>query len=152
MISKFNKFQIGKYQEADFETLANVFRNVYAQTYPHFDIRFHKLERFQSILSERTLLNSKIWTAKIFGEIIGFVALEKNVIDQLYIIEKFQNSGLGGFWLDQAKTIYPDFLELYTIECNRKAIAFYKNNGFRTIKKGIAPDEKLPDVKMRWEG
>jgi ribosomal protein S18 acetylase RimI-like enzyme len=147
----FNGFDIAKYQEQDFESVAELFRNVYVQTYSNFDERFHRVERFQAILRENTIPNSKIWTAKYKGEIVGFVAIAENCVDQLYILENFQGKGLGSFWIDEAKSIYPDFLELYTFDCNGKAIEFYEKHGFEIIEKGIALDEKMLDVKMRWE-
>jgi GNAT superfamily N-acetyltransferase len=102
-------------------------------------------------LREYTLPNSQVWAAKTGGEIISFVVLGQNFIDQLYVRESFQNKGLGGFWIKHVKTIYPDFLELYTFASNEKAIAFYEKHGFKITERGIAPDEKMPDVKMRWE-
>ncbi len=103
------------------------------------------------ILREYTLPDSQFWTAKKNGKIVGFVDLKQNFIDKLYIHENFQGNGLGGFWIEQAKRLYPEFLELYTFASNEKAIAFYEKHGFKIIERGIAPDEKMPDVKMRWE-
>ena len=151
MIEKWNGFEIAEYQSEDFEAIAELFRDVYVKTYPQFDTKFFESERFRAILREYTLPDSQVWTAKINGEIIGFVALQQNVVDQLYIHENFQSKGLGGFWVEQAKTIYPEFLELYTFASNEKAIAFYEKHSFQIIERGIAPDEKMPDVKMRWE-
>ena len=151
MIEKWREFEIAQYKAEDFEAVAEIFRDVYVKTYPHFDPKFLEAERFRTILREYTLPNSQIWAAKTGGGIVGFVALAKNFIDQLYVREDFQNKGLGGFWVEQAKLIYPDFLELYTFASNKKAIAFYEKHGFKIIERGIAPDEKMPDVKMRWE-
>jgi len=151
MIEKWNGFEIAEYQSEDFEAIAELFRDVYAKTYAQFDAKFLESERFRTILREYTLPDSQVWTAKNNAEIIGFVALQQNFIDQLYIHENFQSKGLGGFWVEQAKTIYPEFLELYTFAANVKAIAFYEKHGFEIIERGIAPDEKMPDVKMRWE-
>jgi len=151
MIEKWNGFEIAEYQSKDFEAIAELFRDVYVKTYAQFDAKFLESERFRTILREYTLPDSQVWAAKNNAEIIGFVALQQNFIDQLYIHENFQSKGLGGFWVAQAKTIYPEFLELYTFAANVKAIAFYEKHGFEIIERGIAPDEKMPDVKMRWE-
>lgn len=151
MTEKWREFEIAEYKAEDFEAVAELFRSVYVKTYPHFDPKFFAAERFRTILREFTLPNAQIWTAKTNGKIVGFVALAKNFIDQLYLREDFQNKGLGGFWVEQAKTLYPDFLELYTFASNEKAVAFYERHGFKIIERGIAPDEKMPDVKMRWE-
>lgn len=151
MTEKCREFEITEYKAEDFEAITGLFRNVYAKTYPHFDPKFFEAERFRTILREHTFPNSQIWIAKKDGKIVGFFALATNFIDQLYVHENFQNKGLGGFWVARAKLICPDFLELYTFASNEKAIAFYKKHNFKITERGIAPDEKMPDVKMRWE-
>ena len=151
MIEKWGEFEIAEYRAEDFEAIAELFHSVYMKTYPHFDPKFFEPKRFRAILREHTLPNSEIWTAKTEGKIVGFIALARNFIDQLYVHEDFQSKGLGGFWVAHAKVLYPDFLELYTFAANEKAIRFYEKHGFRVTERGIAPDEKMPDVKMRWE-
>lgn len=146
-----NGFVIAEYQETDFIAVAELFKNVYIETYKHFDEKFHNKLRFQKNLSHYVLPGSKVWTAKYEDKIIGFVAITNNFIDQLYIDKSFQGKGLGSFRVKKAKTIYPNFLELYTFNCNKNAIAFYEKHGFKIIERGVAPDEKMPDVKMRWE-
>jgi ribosomal protein S18 acetylase RimI-like enzyme len=144
--------EISVYEEGDFAALAAFFREIYAVTYPFWDEKFLRLSRFETILRLHTLPNSDVWLAKTNGELIGFAAFARNFIDQLYIRTDQQGKGLGSFWIGQAKTIYPDYLELYTLGSNRKAIDFYEKHGFKIIEEGIAPDEKVPDVKMHWQG
>lgn len=142
--------EIFKYREQDFETLAALFREIYAATYPFLDEKFLHPLRFEKILRKHTLPNADVWLAKTNGELIGFAAVSRNFIDQLYVHPKFQGKGLGSFWIEQAKAKYPDFLELYTLAANEKAIAFYEKHGFKIIERAIAPDENVPDVKMLW--
>ena len=152
MIEDLRDLEICEYSERDFEGVAKVFRDTYVQTYPDFDETFHELKRFRTILRKHTIPQAKIaQVAKLNNEIIGFVVLTDNFVDQLYIRDTFQNRGLGVRWIAMAKSAYPSFLELYTFQCNHKAIEFYERHGFRIIENGIAPDEKMPDVKMRWE-
>ena len=151
MIEKWNEFEIAEYKSEDFEAIAKLFRDVYIKTYPHLNPKFFELERFRKILREYILPDSEIRVAEKECELAGFIALKKNYIDQLYIHRDFQSKGLGGFWVEQAKTIYPDFLELHTFASNERAIAFYEKHGFKIVERGVAPDEKMPDVKMRWE-
>lgn len=144
--------EISEFREWDFQSLAKFFREAYAATYPFLDEKFLQLPRFEKILREHTLPHAQIFPAKINDRIIGFAAIAKNFIDQLYVHPHYQGKGLGSFWIEQAKTLYPDFLELYPLAANTKAIAFYKKHGFTIIEKAIAPDEKVPDVKMLWRG
>lgn len=151
MIEKFGEFAVRSFENEDFEPVAALFREVYRQAYPHFDERFFVAERFRSIMREFVLPQARVWTVKRDLELVGFIALAPNFVDQLYIRNAFRGKGLGGFLIEQAKLIHPDFLELYTFAVNEKAIAFYEKHGFRVIERGIAPDEQMPDVKMRWE-
>lgn len=144
--------KIGEYRAGEFEDVVKVFQESYSRTYPHFDKRLLRTERFRDILENHVIPNSSVRTAKCGEKVVGFLALSENFIDQLYVLEEFRNRGLGSFWIGEAKRIFPDHLELYTFECNERAIAFYQRHGFDIIERGIAPDEKLPDVKMRWEG
>ncbi|HEX8735160.1 MAG TPA: GNAT family N-acetyltransferase [Pyrinomonadaceae bacterium] len=144
--------EISEFEERDFQPLAEFFREALAATYPFLDEKFLQLPRFENILREHTLPQAKVSLAKINGEIIGFAAIGRNFIDQLYVHPDYQGKGLGSFWIEQAKTKYSDFLELYTFAANAKAIAFYKKHGFKIIERGVAPDEKVPDVKMLWRG
>lgn len=151
MIKRFGEFTIRKFRAEDFEPLAELFREVYMQTYPDFEERSFHAQRFRKILRELVLPNAEVWTVKKDSETAGFLALAPNFVDQLYIRDSFQGLSLGGFLIEQAKLIYPEFLELYTFASNEKAIAFYEKHGFCIIERGIAPDEKMPDVRMRWE-
>ena len=144
--------EISKYEEKDFRPLAELFKNIYSVTYPTLSEQFLRPERFEAILRKHTLPNCDVWVAKMNSEPIGFVAIGQNFIDQLYISPAHQGKGLGSFWVEQAKTISPDFLELYTLASNKRAIGFYEKHGFTIIEHGIAPHEKFPDVKMRWQG
>lgn len=150
-IENWNDFKIAEYRDEDFEAVARLFRQVYVETYPHFDAKFLEPERFHQILSNHIVPDAKIWTAKKNKNLAGFLALEENFIDQLYISGEYQNKGLGGFFVARSKKVYPDFLELYTFASNGNAIAFYEKHDFKIIERGIAPDEKMPDVKMLWK-
>ena len=126
--------EISKYEEKDFRPLAELFKNIYSVTYPTLSEQFLRPERFEAILRKHTLPNFDVWLAKINGELIGFAAIGQNFIDQLYISPAHQGSGLGSFWVEQAKMIYPDFLELYTLASNKRAIGFYEKHGFTIIE------------------
>jgi ribosomal protein S18 acetylase RimI-like enzyme len=145
-------FEIAEYSGVDLEVTAELFAQVYRETYPGLSPQLLAPRRFKNILLDHTIPNAEvILTAKWQGELAGFMALCPNFIDQIYIRSKFQGKGLGSYWITKAKQKNPDFLELYTLASNRSAISFYLRHGFRVVEQGIAPDEGVPDVRMRCE-
>jgi ribosomal protein S18 acetylase RimI-like enzyme len=151
MIEFWNGFEISDYIDRDLDAVAELFAQVYKETYPELGPNLLAPDRFKSILLDHTIPNAEIHTAKRRGQIAGFVAIGPNFIDQLYIHSEFQGNGLGSYWITKAKQKYPDHLELFTLASNRSAISFYEHQGFHIVEHGNAPDEGVPDVRMRWE-
>ena len=72
-------------------------------------------------------------------------------IDHLYIEVDYQGMGIGSTFINMAKQAYPNGLCLYTLASNQRAIHFYQGHGFKITRRGIAPDEGVPDVLMAWQ-
>ncbi len=150
MKPNFKSLIVGEFENSDFEPCALLFQQVYQETHPDLPAQFKQTERFRSILQHCKIAASHFWTAKNRDELVGFCVLLPNFLDQLYIANEFQHRGLGTFWLEEAKRRYPEKLELYTLASNVGAVKFYEKNGFKIKKRGIAPDEKVPDVLLAW--
>ena len=90
--------------------------------------------------------------ARADGKVAGFLARRKDEIDALYLARDARRAGIGTALLNAAKGS-GSVLHLWTFQANRGARAFYAKNGFDEIEltDGHGNDEKLPDVRMRWE-
>lgn len=70
-------------------------------------------------------------------EMIGSVEINKNVIDHLFVSEKYQNQGYGKKLLFFAINLLQETgikqITLYVADLNNKAIQMYLNNGFKCI-------------------
>jgi ribosomal protein S18 acetylase RimI-like enzyme len=150
MNQAFKSLVIGEFEESDFESCALLFQQVYSEAYPSLPEGFKQRARFRSILQQGKASASHFWTAKNAVQLVGFCVLLPNFLDQLYIANEYQHQGLGTFWLEEAKRRYPEQLELYTLASNIGAIKFYEKNGFKVKARGIAPDEKVPDILLAW--
>jgi GNAT superfamily N-acetyltransferase len=91
------------------------------------------------------------WVARHDGQIVGYMLLDGEDLDHLYILPAWQGCGVGTQLLNQAKTLAPQRLALVTFQRNTKARAFYEAHGFHTFGFGEGcNDEHEPDVRYVW--
>jgi GNAT superfamily N-acetyltransferase len=86
------------------------------------------------------------------GNVLGFVALDGDEVDHLYIRPDAQRRGLGSALLDAAKARRPAGLALWAFQRNAPALAFYARHGFTELHRtdGRDNEEREPDVRLRW--
>ena len=82
---------------------------------------------------------------------VGFIVREDSRIHALYVHPKAQGRGVGHALLQEAKAEV-GHLDLYVLQQNRGAWAFYAREGFAEAGRGIGAgnDENLPDLRMIW--
>jgi GNAT superfamily N-acetyltransferase len=86
------------------------------------------------------------------GAIVGMMAIEPGVLDQLYVRPDRLGEGIGRRLLDVARDRSPDGLTLYTFQVNTRARRFYERNGFVAdwVGDGSGNEEGQPDVRYVW--
>lgn len=143
---------IRKYRQADFDPVTILWRVAREKSLPGFQrakgyFFYQDREYFQN----RILRENSVWVAVIGDHTAGFMAIENDFIDQLYIHPDFQRRGLGARLLEFARERSPRHLWLYTLQINLNARAFYEKHGFVPEKFGISPPpENEPDVEYHW--
>jgi putative acetyltransferase len=142
------------YQPPDFESVNIVWRIAREVSLPEFQL--HKGHFFYEDLvyfREQLLPKNQVWVAvDEYGHLLGFMAIQKDFIDHLYIHPDHWRKGLGGLFLAHARTLSPQRLWLYTLQCNVNARAFYEKHSFKAVEFGISPaPENEPDVRYVWE-
>jgi GNAT superfamily N-acetyltransferase len=93
------------------------------------------------------------WVAiEPLGAVVGMMAIEPGVLDQLYVRPDRLGEGIGRRLLDVARDRSPDGLTLYTFQVNARARRFYERNGFVAdwFGDGSANEEGQPDVRYVW--
>ena len=85
------------------------------------------------------------------GRVAGFLALEDDWVDHLYIDPAAQRQGLGSALLRHAQA-QRDVLQLWVFQRNTNAIAFYERHGFAIAERtdGSGNEERTPDARMVW--
>lgn len=82
--------------------------------------------------------------------VVGLLAICGSQLDQLYIHNDYQKTGIGSRLLNLAKELSPGNLRLFTFEVNKNARAFYEKHGFNIIGRNFENEENLPDIKYEW--
>jgi ribosomal protein S18 acetylase RimI-like enzyme len=100
------------------------------------------------------LQRGRTWVAKRGEQVVGFLALDGEDLDQLYLLPGSYRQGIGSALLAKAKEASPRRLHLYTFQVNARARAFYEAHGFRAVRfgDGSLNEEREPDVLYEWLG
>ena len=100
------------------------------------------------------LAKSDVWVADVGSRIVAMMALDGDLIDQLYVLPECQGQGIGDRLLAEAKRQRPRRLRLYTFQSNVRARQFYEARGFAPIQfgDGSSNEERAPDVLYEWTG
>jgi ribosomal protein S18 acetylase RimI-like enzyme len=100
---------------------------------------------------EDVLPRHAVRVARAGGELVGFVAADRESVSQLYVRRGWQGRGIGSALLEWAKAQSGGSLWLYTFERNAGARRFYERRGFEIVERGFEPTWQLADLKYRWE-
>ncbi|WP_125764820.1 GNAT family N-acetyltransferase [Companilactobacillus hulinensis] len=98
---------------------------------------------------KKQLANSEIYVYKDNSEIAGFVGLNGNYIEGVFVKKEFRSKGIGKELFDYIKQAHDDLI----ISCyvkNFKAINFYRVNGFSIKAEGIDKDTGESEITMIW--
>ncbi|GES31794.1 GNAT family N-acetyltransferase [Streptomyces angustmyceticus] len=85
-------------------------------------------------------------------ELLGYAALQGELLEQLYLRPDVRRAGIGSRLLAEAQRLRPGGLYLHVFQLNTGARAFYAHHGFRVVavNDGSANMENLPDLTLRW--
>ena len=86
------------------------------------------------------------------SDVVGFLAVEKRIIQALYIKKEFQGFGFGQAAIKFAQKQFEE-LRLWVFQSNIGAQRFYRRLGFQIVKISDGQDNEynLPDVFYCWK-
>lgn len=140
------------YSDLDLANTANVWLRSGLAEYHYLDA-FQRLNETKALDVFRRIIHDtcKIWVYETDQNIVGFMAMDGNLIDRLYVDPDSQGAGVGSQFIDFAKELYQEGLRLKTHQQNTKACAFYEKRGFVVAAYGTSPPpESMPDVEYHW--
>ena len=92
------------------------------------------------------------WVALVENQIVGYMLIDGENLDHLYVRPGWQRRGIGLSLLNKAKAMSPQRLELWTFQSNSNARVFYETQGFRAVEYTDGRNEENePDVKYEWK-
>jgi ribosomal protein S18 acetylase RimI-like enzyme len=145
-------FIIREYQAADFDAVTILWRISREKSLPEFQLeKGHFFYEDRNYFQNFVVKNNQVWVVETEKQPVGFMAMNKDFIDQLYIDPDYQRQGIGKLLIDFAREQSSDHLWLYTLQINFIARTFYEKNGFVAEKFGVSPPpESEPDVEYHW--
>jgi chorismate mutase/ribosomal protein S18 acetylase RimI-like enzyme len=147
----------------DVEPLAGLFHDARAAAYPAMPHPVHGLPEirhwFREVLglAPRTIpmpADRETWVAERDGEPVGYLVLDPEWLDSLYVRPDLTGQGIGSALLDLAKGLRPDGFGLWVFETNVRAQRFYRRHGLVVVRRtdGSDNEERAPDLEMTWFG
>jgi GNAT superfamily N-acetyltransferase len=92
------------------------------------------------------------WVARVGDKSVGYMLIDGENLDHLYVRPGWQRRGIGSSPLAKAKALSPRRLELWTFRRNSNARAFYEAQGFHGVDcTDGCNEENEPDVKYEWD-
>ena len=138
---------------ADHPQIADLYVASRADALPHLH-RMRDDEQDRDWIRTTVLQHGDTWVAKSGEQVVGFLNLIGDDLDQLYLLPGWYRAGIGSRLLAVAKAASPARLHLYTFQINARARAFYESHGFRAVRFGDGSfnEEKEPDILYEWVG
>jgi chorismate mutase/ribosomal protein S18 acetylase RimI-like enzyme len=148
-------------EEAD--ALAELFLAARAAAFPAMPATVHPPHEvrhwFREVLGTvpRTVpmpAERETWVAERDGDLVGYLVLDPEWLDSLYVRPDLTGQGIGSVLLDLAKSLRPEGFGLWVFETNRRAQAFYRRHGLVVVRRTAGSDneERAPDLEMAWVG
>jgi putative acetyltransferase len=134
----------------DMDSAAVVLRMSFDQALPTL-AGLHTPDEDRWFFKERVFAACLIWGYFEDTVLVGFIAIRKGWIDQLYVLPSSQGKGVGAALLQIAQS-RSDCLSLWTFQRNKNARRFYEKHGFVLVKEtdGARNEEKEPEAMYSW--
>ncbi|GIJ26764.1 histone acetyltransferase [Micromonospora qiuiae] len=145
---------IRRAQADDADAITQVFLASRAAAMPYLP-RLHDDEQTRAWITYVVLPGCATWVAESpqTGEILGFAALDRDVLEHLYLRPDARRQGIGSALLDEVRRASPGGLSLRVFMRNTDARSFYERHGFRPVDEddGSRNEEHEPDMTYVWQ-
>ncbi len=140
------------YKPEDFEDITRLWFEAETVAMPKLMARMaHTLEDAREYFLRVVVDENQIWVYELDGTPLGFLAIQAEFIDRLYVDPAYHRQGIGQALLMKARQLLPKHMWLYTHAANKMARSFYEKNDFVAEKFGVSPEpESEPDVEYHW--
>jgi GNAT superfamily N-acetyltransferase len=135
----------------DADAIADVFLAARKASMPYLP-DLHSDEETRSWVRDVVLARDEVWVAAVGDRIDGFLALNGDVLDHLYVAPRLHGSGIGSALFAKAKQLRPQGFRLWVFQRNMQARGFYEARGMRVVEftDGEGNEEREPDALYEW--
>lgn len=138
---------IRKFDKNDIEAIMQIWKNENIKAH-NFIAKDYWESNYEYV--KKLIPNSEIYVYTNKEKIEGFIGINNDYIEGIFINTASQNKGIGTELLNKAKKEKTK-LTLSVYEKNTKAIKFYQKNGFKITKEKLDQDTNEKEYIMLWE-
>lgn len=137
---------IRKFENNDINDIMQIWKNENIKTH-----KFISKQYWESNypLVKQVLPKAEIYVYLMKEKVVGFIGLDNNYIQGIFVNINHQCNGIGTALLNKAKQ-NKDILELSVYKKNTKAIHFYKKNNFVITGEKIDKNTNEIEYNMTW--
>ena len=138
--------------EEDASVVARIHMASRSATMPYLPPQKRDHEQVSRWVQDVVLRRCRTWVAVRRAEIVGYAALDGDMLDHLYLRPDVRRQGIGTLLLDEVRRHSPEGVVLHVFQQNIGARAFYERHGFTVLdtSDGSRNMENLPDMTLRW--
>ena len=138
---------IRELRKADIDKVADIWLDTHRKAHYFIPAQYWK-DNFE--LVKELLLQATVYVYEENREIQGFIGLNDEYIEGIFVSDEMQSQGIGKILLNYAKdTRNKLFLNVY--QKNTPAISFYQREGFEIQYSGLDEVTGEKDYVMAWE-
>lgn len=138
---------IRKLQKADINRVADIWLDTNLKSHSFIPAKYWK-DNFE--LVKEMLSQAEVYIYENNQKIQGFIGLNDEYIEGIFVSDEMQSQGIGKILLNYAKDKRNKLL-LNVYQKNTQAISFYKREGFEIQYSGLDESTGEKDYVMVWQ-
>ena len=133
-------------EEKDVDTVAKIWLETNIKTHDFIASNYWK-EHYEII--KDMFLQAEVYVYEIEKEIMGFIGLDKEYIEGIFVLDQYQKRGIGKALLNHVKA-KKEHLSLNVYQKNLNAILFYLREGFCVQYEDVDKNTGEKEYRMVW--
>lgn len=133
-------------EEKDVDTVAKIWLETNIKAHDFIASNYWK-EHYEII--KDMFLQAEIYVYEIEKEIMGFIGLDKEYIEGIFVLDQYQKRGIGKALLNHVKA-KKEHLSLNVYQKNLNAILFYQREGFCVQYEDVDKNIGEKEYRMVW--
>lgn len=133
-------------EEKDVDIVAKIWLETNIKTHDFIASNYWK-EHYEII--KDMFLQAEVYVYEIEKEIMGFIGLDKEYIEGIFVLDQYQKRGIGKALLNHVKA-KKEHLSLNVYQKNLNAILFYQREGFCVQYEDVDKNTGEKEYRMVW--